>query len=144
MSAPPWVTPPARPGAPALPPSIPRFRLAPLLFHRTAKAHLGHQLAEDRPQRFGPEALPVAIQRPLAASRPAEIREMLDSCTQLNETVERLNKPGLLALVRWAARFGRQMDLRSGIDLETFIVFTVYGTGDENEGIFASLEKREA
>jgi hypothetical protein len=36
------------------------------------------------------------------------------------------------------------MDLASGLELETFLVTTIYGTEDKNEGISAFLEKREA
>jgi 1,4-dihydroxy-2-naphthoyl-CoA synthase len=39
---------------------------------------------------------------------------------------------------------GMQMDLASGIDLETFLVTTIYGTEDKQEGISAFLEKRTA
>jgi enoyl-CoA hydratase/carnithine racemase len=52
--------------------------------------------------------------------------------------------PLALALAKRAVRQGMQMDLRSAIDFETFIVSTIYGTADKNEGIAAFLEKREA
>ena len=48
------------------------------------------------------------------------------------------------ALVKRAVRRGMQMDLASGLDLETFIVTCIYGTSDKNEGISAFLEKRKA
>jgi enoyl-CoA hydratase/carnithine racemase len=51
--------------------------------------------------------------------------------------------PLSLALVKRAVHRGMQMDLASGIDLETFIVTTIYGTEDKQEGISAFLEKRK-
>jgi len=47
------------------------------------------------------------------------------------------------ALIKRAVRQGMQMDLASGLELETFLVTTIYGTEDKNEGISAFLEKRE-
>ena len=52
--------------------------------------------------------------------------------------------PLSLALVKRAVHRGMQMDLASGIELETFIVTTIYGTEDKQEGISAFLEKRTA
>jgi enoyl-CoA hydratase/carnithine racemase len=52
--------------------------------------------------------------------------------------------PLSLAYIKRAVQQGMQMDLRSAIDLETFIVTTVYGTADKLEGISAFHEKREA
>ncbi|HTY55756.1 MAG TPA: enoyl-CoA hydratase/isomerase family protein [Candidatus Binataceae bacterium] len=52
--------------------------------------------------------------------------------------------PMSLALIKRAVRQGMQMDLASGLELETFLVTTIYGTEDKNEGISAFLEKREA
>jgi enoyl-CoA hydratase/carnithine racemase len=52
--------------------------------------------------------------------------------------------PLSLALVKRAVRRGMQMDLASGIELETFLVTTIYGTEDKQEGISAFLEKRTA
>ena len=37
-----------------------------------------------------------------------------------------------------------EMDLASGIEFETFLVTTIYGTEDKQEGISAFLEKRPA
>jgi enoyl-CoA hydratase/carnithine racemase len=48
------------------------------------------------------------------------------------------------ALIKRAVRQGMQMDLASGVELETFLVTTIYGTEDKQEGISAFLEKREA
>jgi 1,4-dihydroxy-2-naphthoyl-CoA synthase len=39
---------------------------------------------------------------------------------------------------------GMQMDLTSALDFETFLVTTIYGTEDKQEGIPAFLQKREA
>lgn len=50
--------------------------------------------------------------------------------------------PLSLALVKRAVRQGVQMDLASGLDLETFLVTTIYGSEDKQEGIAAFLEKR--
>lgn len=50
--------------------------------------------------------------------------------------------PLSLALVKRAVRRGMQMDLASGIEFETFLVTTIYGTEDKQEGISAFLEKR--
>lgn len=52
--------------------------------------------------------------------------------------------PLSLAFAKRAVRRGMQMDLASGIDLETFLVTTIYGTEDKQEGISAFLEKRTA
>ena len=48
------------------------------------------------------------------------------------------------ALIKRAVRQGMQMDLASGVEFETFLVTTIYGTEDKHEGISAFLEKREA
>jgi enoyl-CoA hydratase/carnithine racemase len=50
--------------------------------------------------------------------------------------------PLSLALVKRAVRRGMQMDLASGIEFETYLVTTIYGTEDKQEGISAFLEKR--
>ncbi len=50
--------------------------------------------------------------------------------------------PLSLALAKRAVRRGMQMDLASGIEFETFLVTTIYGTEDKQEGISAFLEKR--
>jgi enoyl-CoA hydratase/carnithine racemase len=52
--------------------------------------------------------------------------------------------PLSLALVKRAVHRGMQIDLASGIELETFLVTTIYGTEDKQEGISAFLEKRQA
>jgi enoyl-CoA hydratase/carnithine racemase len=51
--------------------------------------------------------------------------------------------PLSLALVKRAVHRGMQMDLASGIELETFLVTTIYGTEDKQEGISAFLQKRQ-
>jgi enoyl-CoA hydratase/carnithine racemase len=48
------------------------------------------------------------------------------------------------ALIKRAVRQGMQMDLDSAVEFETFVVTTIYGTEDKQEGISAFLEKREA
>ncbi|MGH7914844.1 MAG: enoyl-CoA hydratase/isomerase family protein [Candidatus Binataceae bacterium] len=48
------------------------------------------------------------------------------------------------ALIKRAVRQGMQMDLASGVEFETFLATTIYGTEDKHEGISAFLEKREA
>jgi enoyl-CoA hydratase/carnithine racemase len=50
--------------------------------------------------------------------------------------------PLSLAFVKRAVYRGLQMDLDSGLELETFLVTTIYGTADKQEGISAFLEKR--
>lgn len=50
--------------------------------------------------------------------------------------------PLSLALVKRAVHRGMQMDLASAIEFETFLVTTIYGTEDKQEGISAFLEKR--
>ena len=52
--------------------------------------------------------------------------------------------PLSLALAKRAVHRGMQMDLASGIEFETFLVTTIYGTEDKQEGISAFLEKRPA
>lgn len=52
--------------------------------------------------------------------------------------------PLSLALVKRAVHRGMQMDLASAIEFETFLVTTIYGTEDKQEGISAFLEKRPA
>ncbi len=52
--------------------------------------------------------------------------------------------PLSLALVKRAVHRGMQLDLASGIEFETFLVTTIYGTQDKQEGISAFLEKRQA
>jgi enoyl-CoA hydratase/carnithine racemase len=51
--------------------------------------------------------------------------------------------PLALAFVKRAVHRGMQMDLASAIEFETFLVTTVYGTQDKQEGISAFLEKRK-
>jgi enoyl-CoA hydratase/carnithine racemase len=52
--------------------------------------------------------------------------------------------PISLALVKRAVHRGMQMNLGSGLEFETFLVSTIYGTEDKQEGISAFLEKRKA
>ena len=51
--------------------------------------------------------------------------------------------PLSLALVKRATHRGMQMDLASGLEFETLLVTTIYGTEDKQEGISAFLEKRK-
>lgn len=51
--------------------------------------------------------------------------------------------PLSLALVKRATHRGMQMDLASALEFETFLVSTIYGTEDKQEGISAFLEKRK-
>ena len=48
-----------------------------------------------------------------------------------------------LAFAKRAVYRGLQMDLESGLEFETFLVTTIYGTEDKQEGISAFLEKRK-
>ena len=43
-----------------------------------------------------------------------------------------------------AVHRGMQMDHASGLEFESFLVSTIYGTEDKQEGISAFLEKRQA
>ena len=52
--------------------------------------------------------------------------------------------PLSLALAKRAVHRGMQMDLASAIEFETYLVTTIYGTEDKQEGISAFLEKRTA
>ena len=52
--------------------------------------------------------------------------------------------PLSLAWVKRVVYNGMQMDLRSAIDYERFIVTSIYQTADRKEGIGAFLEKRQA
>ncbi len=51
--------------------------------------------------------------------------------------------PLSLAFVKRAVHRGMQMDLASGLELETYLVSAIYGTEDKQEGISAFLEKRD-
>jgi enoyl-CoA hydratase/carnithine racemase len=50
--------------------------------------------------------------------------------------------PLSLAFAKQAVHRGMEMDLASGIELETLLVTAIYGTQDKQEGISAFLEKR--
>lgn len=52
--------------------------------------------------------------------------------------------PLSLAWNKRAVYQGLQMDLASGLELESFLVASIYSTNDRKEGISAFLEKREA
>ena len=52
--------------------------------------------------------------------------------------------PLSLAMAKRAVRAGMQMDMKSAIEYERFLVSAVYGTEDRREGIAAFLEKRDA
>ena len=66
----------------------------------------------------------------------------LDAAKALVRVYEQ-RAPLSLALAKRAVRRGMQMDLASGIEFETFLVTTIYGTEDKREGISAFLEKRK-
>jgi enoyl-CoA hydratase/carnithine racemase len=51
--------------------------------------------------------------------------------------------PLSLALVKRAVHRGLQMDMASGLELETFLVSSIYTTEDKEEGVSAFLEKRK-
>lgn len=51
--------------------------------------------------------------------------------------------PLSLALMKRAVHRGLQMDIESGLELETFLVASIYTTEDKQEGISAFLEKRK-
>ena len=54
----------------------------------------------------------------------------------------RRKKPWVL--VKRAVHRGMQLDLAYGLEFETFLVTSIYGTEDKQEGISAFLEKRKA
>lgn len=49
-----------------------------------------------------------------------------------------------LAFAKRAVHRGMQMDMASAIDFEFFLVNSIYGTADKQEGVSAFLEKRKA
>jgi enoyl-CoA hydratase/carnithine racemase len=51
--------------------------------------------------------------------------------------------PLSLALLKRAVHRGLQVDIESGLELETFLVASIYTTEDKQEGISAFLEKRK-
>jgi enoyl-CoA hydratase/carnithine racemase len=51
--------------------------------------------------------------------------------------------PLSLALIKRAVHRGLQTDIASGLELETFLVSSIYTTQDKEEGISAFLEKRK-
>lgn len=51
--------------------------------------------------------------------------------------------PLSLALIKRAVHRGLQTDIQSGLELETFLVSSIYTTKDKEEGISAFLEKRK-
>lgn len=51
--------------------------------------------------------------------------------------------PLSLGLIKRAVYGGLHQDLRSALELETFLVTTIYQTGDRREGVSAFLEKRK-
>ena len=67
--------------------------------------------------------------------------EALNSAKALVKTYAQ-RAPLSLALVKRAVHRGMQMDLASAIEFETYLVTTIYGTEDKQEGISAFLEKR--
>lgn len=67
--------------------------------------------------------------------------EALTAAKALTKTYAQ-RAPLSLALVKRAVRRGMQMDLASAIEFETYLVTTIYGTEDKQEGISAFLEKR--
>jgi len=69
--------------------------------------------------------------------------EALDAARAMVKVYEQ-RAPLSLALVKRAVHRGMQMDLASAIEFETFVVTTIYGTHDKQEGISAFLEKRTA
>lgn len=66
----------------------------------------------------------------------AEARRMVD--------VYEKRGPLSLAFVKRAVHRGMQMDLTAALEFETFLVTTIYGTDDKQEGVSAFLEKRDA
>jgi enoyl-CoA hydratase/carnithine racemase len=67
--------------------------------------------------------------------------EALAEAKTLAETYAQ-RAPLSLAFAKRAVHRGMQMDLASGLELESFLVSAIYGTADKKEGIQAFLEKR--
>jgi len=81
------------------------------------------------------------------AHRIGLINRQVDDGTAIAEAKRMIDlyatrAPLSLALVKRAVYRGLEMDLSSGLELETFLVTTVYGTEDKKEGISAFLQKR--
>lgn len=76
-------------------------------------------------------------------NRLTEKGEALKEAKRLVSIYEKRG-PISLAFAKRAVRRGMQMDLDSAIDLEFFMVNTIYNTEDKHEGIAAFLEKRDA
>jgi enoyl-CoA hydratase/carnithine racemase len=74
------------------------------------------------------------------------LTEKGDALAQAKKLVElyATRAPLSLALVKRAVHRGMQMDLASALEFETFLVTTIYGTQDKQEGISAFLDKRKA
>jgi enoyl-CoA hydratase/carnithine racemase len=76
-------------------------------------------------------------------NRLTEKGEALKEAKRLVSIYEKRG-PLSLAFAKRAVRRGMQMDQASAIDLEFFMVNTIYGTEDKHEGIAGFLEKRDA
>lgn len=82
------------------------------------------------------------------ALRIGLINRQVDCGGALNEAlaiarVHAERAPLSLALIKRAVHRGLQTDIESGLELETFLVASIYTTEDKQEGISAFLEKRK-
>ena len=82
------------------------------------------------------------------ALRIGLINRRTDRGSALNEAlatarVHAERAPLSLALIKRAVHRGLQSDIASGLELETFLVSSIYTTEDKEEGISAFLEKRK-
>jgi enoyl-CoA hydratase/carnithine racemase len=82
------------------------------------------------------------------AFRIGLINRRTDRAGALNEAlsmarVHAERAPLSLALAKRAVHRGLQMDIQSGLELETFLVSSIYTTEDKQEGVSAFLEKRK-
>jgi enoyl-CoA hydratase/carnithine racemase len=74
-----------------------------------------------------------------------ETRAIKSALAEAKKMVKGYEKraPLSLAMAKRAVRAGMQMDMKSALEYERFLVTAVYGTEDRTEGISAFLEKRQ-
>lgn len=78
-----------------------------------------------------------------AVNRLVAKGQALDEAKKMVKGYEK-RAPLSLAMAKRAVRAGMQMDMKSAIEYERFLVTAVYMTEDRKEGIQAFLDKREA
>ena len=78
-----------------------------------------------------------------AVNRLAPKGQAIDEAKKMVKLYEQ-RAPLSLAMAKRALRAGMQMDMKSALEYERFLVSALYGTEDRKEGIQACLEKRPA